>query len=54
MSLNIRWGGLIWVHIFPDKSVTVRPTETCMGSGFQLLKYVVPNTLKFVPFVKTQ
>ena len=41
MSLNIRWGGLIWVHIFPDKSVTVRPTETCMGSGKDSPKYWV-------------
>ncbi|KAH1076501.1 hypothetical protein GYH30_052129, partial [Glycine max] len=54
MSRNVRRGGQIWVHIFPDKPVIVRPTETCMGSGFQLLKYVVPNTDKFVPFVMTQ
>ncbi|KHN04266.1 50S ribosomal protein L16, chloroplastic, partial [Glycine soja] len=40
MSRNVRRGGQIWVHIFPDKPVIVRPTETCMGSGFQLLKYV--------------
>ncbi|KAG5012582.1 hypothetical protein JHK86_024843 [Glycine max] len=33
--------GLIWVHIFPDKSVTVRPTETCMGSGKDSPKYWV-------------
>nr|YP_009938574.1 50S ribosomal protein L16 [Apostasia ramifera]QGW13147.1 ribosomal protein L16 [Apostasia shenzhenica]QNU40268.1 50S ribosomal protein L16 [Apostasia ramifera] len=28
-----RRGGKIWVRIFPDKPVTVRPTETRMGSG---------------------
>ncbi|KAK8959553.1 hypothetical protein KSP40_PGU004050 [Platanthera guangdongensis] len=26
-------GGKIWVRIFPDKPVTVRPTKTLMGSG---------------------
>ncbi|KAF6153040.1 hypothetical protein GIB67_034762 [Kingdonia uniflora] len=26
-------GGKIWVRIFPDKPVIVRPTETRMGSG---------------------
>ena len=33
MSRNVRLGGQIWVRIFPDKPVTVRPTETRMGSG---------------------
>ncbi|CAL5203873.1 unnamed protein product [Lathyrus oleraceus] len=33
MSQNVRRGGQIWVRIFPDKPVTVRPTETRMGSG---------------------
>ncbi|MCI45930.1 ribosomal protein L16, partial [Trifolium medium] len=33
MSRNVRQGGKIWVLIFPDKPVTVRPTETRMGSG---------------------
>ncbi|KAL4269653.1 50S ribosomal protein L14, chloroplastic-like [Arachis duranensis] len=33
MSRNVRRGGQIWVRIFPDKPVTVRPTETRMGSG---------------------
>ncbi|KAI5010563.1 hypothetical protein ZWY2020_012700 [Hordeum vulgare] len=28
-----RRGGKIWVRIFPDKPVTLRPTETRMGSG---------------------
>uniref|UniRef100_I1QZ89 50S ribosomal protein L16, chloroplastic n=1 Tax=Oryza glaberrima TaxID=4538 RepID=I1QZ89_ORYGL len=28
-----RRGGKIWVRIFPDKLVTIRPTETRMGSG---------------------
>nr|YP_009757891.1 ribosomal protein L16 [Eurystyles cotyledon]QIM61301.1 ribosomal protein L16 [Eurystyles cotyledon] len=29
----MRRGGNIWIRIFPDKPVTVRPTETRMGSG---------------------
>nr|QXI85228.1 50S ribosomal protein L16 [Sinogentiana striata] len=33
MTRNIRRGGKIWVRIFPDKPVTVRPAETRMGSG---------------------
>ncbi|KAK7325963.1 hypothetical protein VNO80_33598 [Phaseolus coccineus] len=33
MSRNVRRGGQIWVRIFPDKPITVRPTETRMGSG---------------------
>ncbi|TKY66324.1 50S ribosomal protein L16 [Spatholobus suberectus] len=33
MSRNVRRGGQIWVRIFPDKSFTIRPTETRIGSG---------------------
>ncbi|MBA0703282.1 hypothetical protein Goari_020584, partial [Gossypium aridum] len=33
MTQNVRRGGKIRVRIFPDKPVTVRPTETRMGSG---------------------
>nr|YP_009538322.1 ribosomal protein L14 [Ammopiptanthus mongolicus]AXV54273.1 ribosomal protein L14 [Ammopiptanthus mongolicus] len=33
MSRNVRRGGQIWVRIFPDKPITIRPTETRMGSG---------------------
>ncbi|MFQ6651046.1 hypothetical protein Gotur_022499, partial [Gossypium turneri] len=32
MTRNVRRGGKIWVRIFPDNPVTVRPTETSMGS----------------------
>lgn len=28
-----RRGGKLWIRIFPDKPVTVRPAETRMGSG---------------------
>nr|YP_010445274.1 ribosomal protein L16 [Pyankovia brachiata]UTJ90775.1 ribosomal protein L16 [Pyankovia brachiata] len=35
MTRNARRGGKIkiWLRIFPDKPVTVRPAETRMGSG---------------------
>ena len=33
MTRNARRGGKIWVRIFPDKPITVRPAETRMGSG---------------------
>ncbi|KAL8500358.1 hypothetical protein ACS0TY_020095 [Phlomoides rotata] len=33
MTRNARHGGKIWVRIFPDKPVTIRPAETRMGSG---------------------
>ncbi|YP_002720149.1 rpl16 (chloroplast) [Jatropha curcas] len=33
MTRNARRGGKIWIRIFPDKPITLRPTETRMGSG---------------------
>ncbi|KAK8958424.1 hypothetical protein KSP40_PGU002953 [Platanthera guangdongensis] len=33
MTRYARRGGKIWVRIFPDKPLTVRPTETRMSSG---------------------
>nr|AUT83735.1 ribosomal protein L16 [Geranium pyrenaicum] len=33
ITRNVRRGGKIWVRLFPDKPVTVRSTETRMGSG---------------------
>nr|YP_009339210.1 ribosomal protein L16 [Pelargonium spinosum]YP_009339257.1 ribosomal protein L16 [Pelargonium spinosum]QBX00509.1 ribosomal protein L16 [Pelargonium grandicalcaratum]QBX00544.1 ribosomal protein L16 [Pelargonium otaviense]API85168.1 ribosomal protein L16 [Pelargonium spinosum]API85214.1 ribosomal protein L16 [Pelargonium spinosum]QBX00510.1 ribosomal protein L16 [Pelargonium grandicalcaratum] len=33
MTRNVRRGGKIWVRIFPDKPVTVKPPQTRMGSG---------------------
>ncbi|WP_448570124.1 50S ribosomal protein L16 [Trichothermofontia sp.] len=29
----VRRGGKIWIRVFPDKPVTLRPAETRMGSG---------------------
>lgn len=33
MTRYARRGGKIWIRIFPDKPVTLRPAETRMGSG---------------------
>uniref|UniRef100_UPI0030FE1536 ribosomal protein L16 n=1 Tax=Dactylicapnos scandens TaxID=1406284 RepID=UPI0030FE1536 len=33
MTRYARRGGKVWVRIFPDKPVTIRATETRMGSG---------------------
>lgn len=33
MSRYVKRGGKIWIRIFPDKPVTMRPAETRMGSG---------------------
>jgi len=33
MSRYARRGGKLWVRIFPDKPITMRPAETRMGSG---------------------
>lgn len=33
MTRHIRRGGKVWIKVFPDKPVTVKPAETRMGSG---------------------
>jgi len=33
ISRTIKRGGKVWITIFPDKPVTVKPAETRMGSG---------------------
>jgi large subunit ribosomal protein L16 len=33
MNRYIKRGGKIWIRIFPDMPVTMRPAETRMGSG---------------------
>lgn len=33
MNRYLRRGGKIWIRIFPDKPITMRPAETRMGSG---------------------
>ncbi len=30
---HLRRGGKVWIRIFPDKPVSVKPAETRMGSG---------------------
>jgi large subunit ribosomal protein L16 len=33
MTRKAKRGGKIWIRVFPDKPVTMRPAETRMGSG---------------------
>ena len=33
MTRYARRGGKLWIRVFPDKPVTMRPAETRMGSG---------------------
>lgn len=33
MTRYARRGGKIWIRVFPDKPITMRPAETRMGSG---------------------
>lgn len=33
MTRHIKRGGRVWIRIFPDKPVTVKPAETRMGKG---------------------
>jgi len=33
MTRHIKRGGKVWINLFPDKPVTVKPAETRMGSG---------------------
>ncbi|TMW81229.1 hypothetical protein EJD97_011031 [Solanum chilense] len=41
MTRNARRGGKIWVRIFPDKPVRLRPAKTRMGSGKGSPEYYV-------------
>nr|YP_009450124.1 ribosomal protein L16 [Burmannia oblonga]YP_009450133.1 ribosomal protein L16 [Burmannia oblonga]ANK36321.1 ribosomal protein L16 [Burmannia oblonga]ANK36330.1 ribosomal protein L16 [Burmannia oblonga] len=41
MTQYSRRGGKVWIRIFPDKPITVKPTETRMGSGKGSPKYWV-------------
>lgn len=33
MTRHIKRGGRVWIRIFPDKPVTLKPAETRMGKG---------------------
>jgi large subunit ribosomal protein L16 len=33
MTRYVKRGGKVWIRVFPDKPVTMRPAETRMGSG---------------------
>ena len=33
MTRHIKRGGKVWIRVFPDKPLTVKPAETRMGKG---------------------
>lgn len=33
MTRHIKRGGKVWIRIFPDKPITLKPAETRMGKG---------------------
>ncbi len=33
MTRTVKRGGKLWIRVFPDKPVTVKPAETRMGKG---------------------
>ncbi len=33
MTRHVKRGGKLWVRIFPDKPITIKPAETRMGKG---------------------
>ena len=41
MTRYIKRGGQVWIKIFPDKPVTMKPAETRMGSGKGSVEYWV-------------
>jgi len=36
-------GGKVWIRVFPDRAITVRPAETRMGSGKGSPEYWIAN-----------
>nr|YP_010466125.1 ribosomal protein L16 [Haplopteris ensiformis]UQV94574.1 ribosomal protein L16 [Haplopteris ensiformis] len=45
ITRHARRGGRLWIRIFPDKPITMRPAETRMGSGKGSPEYWV-STIK--------
>ena len=41
MTRHIKRGGKIWIRIFPDKPITKKPLEVCMGKGKGSVEYWV-------------
>jgi len=41
MTRYVRRTGKLWIRVFPDKPITIRPAETRMGSGKGTLDYWV-------------
>jgi large subunit ribosomal protein L16 len=51
LTRYVRRGGRLWIRVFPDKAITIRPAETRMGSGKGSPEYwvavVKPGTVLF-------
>ena len=41
----VRRGGKLWIRVFPDRPITMRPAETRMGSGKGAPEYWVAASL---------
>ena len=41
MTRYIKWGGKVWIKIFPDKPITSKPIGTRMGKGKGAVEYWV-------------
>ncbi|MFH1407026.1 MAG: 50S ribosomal protein L16 [Candidatus Omnitrophota bacterium] len=41
LTRHVSRGGMVWVRIFPDKSVTKKPAETRMGKGKGMTEFWV-------------
>ena len=41
MTRYVKWGGKVWIKIFPDKPITKKPAETRMGKGKGAVEYWV-------------
>ena len=50
LTRYVRRGGKLWIRLFPDKPVTIRPAGTRMGSGKGYPEYwvAVVNTGKII------
>ena len=41
MTRHIKRGGKIWIRVFPDKPISSKPAEVCMGNGKGSPEYYV-------------
>jgi len=41
ITRHVKRGGKLWIRVFPDKPVTKKPVEVCMGKGKGNVEYWV-------------